>query len=54
MIDMIYSAPVRPLLEYCVRFWFPQLKKDMDRIDKVQRRALKVIKADLENMNYEE
>lgn len=53
-IDTLYSASVRPHLQYCAQFWFPQLKKAMDRIEKVQMRAMKLIKAGLENLTYEE
>ena len=49
----LYKSLVRPHLEYCCQAWQPYLQKDVDNIDKVQRRMTRVI-PELSQLNYEE
>lgn len=39
----LYKGLVRPLLEYCSIIWCPILKQDLVEIEKVQRRATKMV-----------
>ena len=48
----LYKSMVQPHLGYSVQFWTPHLKKDIIELEKVQKRATKMIKG-MEHHRYE-
>ena len=51
--NVIYKGYIRPHLEFCIQAWSPFLAKDEVVLEKVQRRATKLV-CGLKNKSYEE
>ena len=52
LILFLFKAIVRPHLEYCIQAWKPYRKKDIDKLERIQRRATKII-PELRDLSYE-
>jgi ribonuclease P/MRP protein subunit RPP40 len=48
----LYKSLVRPHLQYCVQAWRPYFRKDIELMERIQRRATKLIKS-LKDETYE-
>jgi len=51
--NILYGTYVRPHLEYCAQAWAPYYQKDMNMLEKVQRRATKLVSS-IRKLRYED
>ena len=51
LILALYKSLARPHLEHAVQFWSPNFRRDIDKIEKIQRRATKMI-PEIRNHSY--
>ena len=52
VIEKLYKSLVRPKLDYCIQAWRPHLKRDIDLLERVQRRATRMVE-ECRGMDYE-
>merc|ERR1712055_1234386 len=53
IFKLLYPVLVRPLLEYCMQVWSPHKQMDIDLIEKVQKRAVRM-EPGMRDMSYED
>ena len=53
MCRTLYCSLVRPHVEYAIQSWSPYLRKDIEELEKVQRRMTRLV-PELKTLNYEE
>ena len=53
MFISLYQTLIRPHMEYCPQVWNPHLQKDINILEKVQRRATKIVPG-LEDLPYDQ
>ena len=53
LIVPLYKAIFRPHLKYCIQAYNPYIRKYIDMLEKIQRRATKLI-PELRDLRYEE
>ena len=52
LIVPLYKVIVRPHLEHCIQAWRPYRKKYIDKLERIQRRATKML-PELRDLSYE-
>ena len=50
---ILYKCYIRPHMEYCIQAWSPYLRRDIDCLEKVQRRATKLV-THCQKLSYDE
>jgi len=52
IIMKLYKSLVRPHLDYCIQAWRPHLEKDIDVLERVQKRMTRMVEG-CKNVSYE-